>query len=162
MCATPANWQRHESRSITQGFSSLTASTAPASRGPSQLAQGYKTVLGVSSSVFQSREGMRDKCDVALGEERHPMKYIKREHPSDCTASQCATTQHIARQDHTRDGVTLRVVRHPSDGATLHVASQQQCATTQQSRGNHAPKKEGAKKVTFSPVITKRTSPNDI
>ncbi|KAH9019051.1 hypothetical protein EDB84DRAFT_1442243 [Lactarius hengduanensis] len=30
------------------------------------------------------------------------------------------------------------------------------------SAGNHAPKKEGAKKVTFSPVITKRTSPNDI
>ncbi|KAH9025145.1 hypothetical protein EDB84DRAFT_1440484 [Lactarius hengduanensis] len=39
-CATPANWQQHESRSITQGFSSLTASTAPASRGPSRLARG--------------------------------------------------------------------------------------------------------------------------
>ncbi|KAH9018842.1 hypothetical protein EDB85DRAFT_2279223 [Lactarius pseudohatsudake] len=69
-CATPANWQQHESRSITQGFSSLTAPTAPASRGPSRLARGYKTVLGVSSSVFQSREGTRDKCDAALGEER--------------------------------------------------------------------------------------------
>ncbi|KAH9030061.1 hypothetical protein EDB85DRAFT_1891793 [Lactarius pseudohatsudake] len=30
------------------------------------------------------------------------------------------------------------------------------------SAGNRAPKKEGAKKVTFSPVITKQTSPNDI
>ncbi|KAH9032173.1 hypothetical protein EDB85DRAFT_2145732 [Lactarius pseudohatsudake] len=98
--------------------SSLKSNTQP-SRGPSRLARGYKTVLGVSSSVFQSREGTRDKCDVALGEEHHPMKYIKREHPSDHAASQRTTTQHIARRDHTRDGATLRT------------ASQQQCTTTQ-------------------------------
>ncbi|KAH9027885.1 hypothetical protein EDB85DRAFT_2148244 [Lactarius pseudohatsudake] len=122
-CATPADRQQRNFLCKSRSIASPTAATAPALRESSRLMQGSKTVLQVSSSVFQLREGTRDKCDVALGEEHHPMKYIKREHPSDHAASQRTTTQRIARRDHTRDGATLRT------------ASQQQRTTTQRPCG---------------------------
>ncbi|KAH9007889.1 hypothetical protein EDB84DRAFT_1572489 [Lactarius hengduanensis] len=59
--------------------------------------KGLKQFCCVSSSVFKSREGTCDKCDIALGEKHLPATHLKRKCISDRAA--------IARPSATRLGV---------------------------------------------------------
>ncbi|KAH9055854.1 hypothetical protein EDB83DRAFT_2521175 [Lactarius deliciosus] len=69
--------QRYLRADTLEHAATAAAATVPTSRGPSRLAQGFNTIPSITTCVSKSREGMRDKCDVALGEECHPVKYLK-------------------------------------------------------------------------------------
>ncbi|KAH9009364.1 hypothetical protein EDB83DRAFT_2531287 [Lactarius deliciosus] len=96
--------QQHAWKSTTWLFQGRfpTASvpaTAPASRAPSHLAQGFSTSPSICSSVSKSRKQVHGKSDIVLPEE-HPLeKYLERRH----TSNHAAIAQPSATQQSVKD-----------------------------------------------------------
>ncbi|KAH9166617.1 hypothetical protein EDB89DRAFT_2075640 [Lactarius sanguifluus] len=100
---TPADRRRLTTRSVA----SPAAATAPASRGSSQLAQGFKTLVRISSSVSKSRERMRGKSDFASREKHPPATH----HKHKCSSDDAAFTRPSATRLGVKDDPAYHLTR---------------------------------------------------